>query len=362
MKSRYLPLDILRAIAGLSVPVLHLLEGFGQGLASRFGGHIYFAVEFFLLLMGYMLAHAYDGRWPQMSLGGFFARRLRRIHPFVVSGLVLGLAVFAVQAAGGPAFFPWLKGASPGTFLLAVACSFLMIPAPGISILAPFNACSWTLYYEYLGNLLYGLVLRRIGIRTLAVMTLLAAGFTATYVFQAPGFCAPHGLTIAGGWSANPQHFHNGLVRLLFPLLFGMLLARLRWRIVLPPKVAAVAVGAVFAALLFVPMTWFGGSSSAHRIFECAVIFALLPTLILVGVGNRPVVARSRATRAVVYFAELSYPLYMSHYPLIEVHQWLVRTAFTGLPPLATFLLSAGEYAIFLAIAAHFLALDKAAG
>lgn len=355
MKGRYLPLDVMRAVAGLSVPVLHLLEGFRDDRAARFGGHIYFAVEFFLLLMGYMLAHAYDARREEMPLGAFFARRLRRLHPFVVTGLLLGLAVFAVQFAGGPVFFPWLKNASFGTVALAVVCSLLMLPVPGIAMLSPFNACSWTLYYEYLGNIVYGLVLRRVGIKVLIALVLLAAAFTVGYVFQVPYVGGKHGLSIAGGWSSTLPHFHNGLARLCFPLVFGLLLARLKWRIVLPPKVAAVGVGLVFVGLLFTPMTWFAGHDLGHRLFECAVIFALLPALVLIGVGHAPVVAESPIARGVVYLAELSYPLYMSHYPLIEVHQWLVRTVFADLSPAVTFVLCAGEYALYVALAALFL-------
>ena len=358
-KSRYLSLDVLRAIAGLSVPVLHLLEGFGGERAARFGGHIYFAVEFFLLLMGYMLAHAYDARWSEMSFGAFCVRRLKRLHPFVVTGLLLGLAVFAVQLVAGPVFFPWLKGASFGTVALAVVCSFMMLPVPGISILAPFNACSWTLYYEYLGNLLYGLVLRRVGLKTLVALVFLAAAFTVTYVFQVPYVGGRHGLSIAGGWSATLPHLHTGLVRLCFPLVFGILLSRLKWRLTLPPKVAAVGVGLVFAALLFTPMTWFADRALAHRLFECGVIFVLLPVLLLIGAGNAPIVAESRLTRGVVYLAELSYPLYMSHYPLVEVHQWLVRTAFVDFSPATTFALTAGEYVFYVGLAALLMHMDS---
>ncbi len=356
-RGRYIALDVMRALAGLSVPVLHLLEGFRSGRETLYGGHIYFAVEFFMLLMGYMLGHAYDNRWGEkMGTGGFFLRRLKRLHPFVVTGLLLGLAVYAVQLAGGPVFFPWMKGATVGTIALAIVCSALMLPVPGISILAPFNACSWTLYYEYIGNLLYGLVLRRVGVKWLVALSVLGAAFTACWIFQVPVVGGRHGLSIAGGWSANVGHFHNGMVRLLFPLFFGLLLSRLKWRLTLPPTVAAIAVGVLFLALLFTPMTWFAGHDMAHRIFESAVVFAVLPAMLLVGVGNAPAVPQGVVGRATVYLAELSYPLYMSHYQLIEVHQWLVRAYFKDFSALAAFACSAAEYVLYIAIAAALLA------
>ena len=59
--NRNVILDVMRGLAGLAVPMMHLREGFGW--TGEFCGHTYFAVEFYILLMAYMFGAAYDRRW-----------------------------------------------------------------------------------------------------------------------------------------------------------------------------------------------------------------------------------------------------------------------------------------------------------
>ena len=59
-RERLIVLDALRAMAGLTVPLFHICENLGYPPLryESVCGHGYLAVEFFLLLMGYMLAYA----------------------------------------------------------------------------------------------------------------------------------------------------------------------------------------------------------------------------------------------------------------------------------------------------------------
>ena len=80
-RERLIVLDALRAMAGLTVPLFHICENLGYPPLryESVCGHGYLAVEFFLLLMGYMLAYAYDRRWSSgMGVWEFFRRRLVR--------------------------------------------------------------------------------------------------------------------------------------------------------------------------------------------------------------------------------------------------------------------------------------------
>lgn len=38
-------------------------------------------MDFFFVLSGFVVGYAYDDRWDRMSVGGFFKRRLIRLHP-----------------------------------------------------------------------------------------------------------------------------------------------------------------------------------------------------------------------------------------------------------------------------------------
>ena len=97
----YLLLDGLRGVAALLVLLFHLFEAvaFAAGRAEQDMFHGFLAVDFFLILSGFVMSYAYDGRWSEMSIGSFFRRRLIRLHPMVVAGVVFGLIVFAAQGS-----------------------------------------------------------------------------------------------------------------------------------------------------------------------------------------------------------------------------------------------------------------------
>lgn len=359
MRTRYLVLDILRALAGLSVPLLHLTESFWQrpgfGGERLFCGHVYYAVEFFLLLMGYMLGFAYDRRWREgMGTGDFFLRRLKRLHPMVVSGVALGGLVWLCSVVGVPNVKPILPAnASAGMVAWAFVAQLLVIPAFGFSMIAPLNACSWTLYYEYLGNVLYATVVRRLGVRTLAVCSAAAFAFAAWFVFS---HGAPY--TFDGGWSAvwrSRFSYMPALARLLFPLFFGQLLFRLGWKIRLPRRLAMTLVTVLFLALLFVPHSIGLGSASGmpwiNGVMDLAAMGVFMPLLLLVGVGVDAEPVEGRFVRTVAFFAELSYPLYMSHYMFMQVHRgWLDGPA-REMSDLAVIGVTALFYVAFLLVA-----------
>lgn len=342
-RKRLMILDALRAVAGLSIPLFHLFDPLTKRAEAPIGsimGHGYLAVEFFLLLMGYMLGYAYDRRWNEgMGVLEFFKRRLIRLHPLVVSGVVLGLVVVLAQPEPG-VWVPWLKDAG-GLGVLGIAMwAATMVPVVGYGMINPFNACSWTLYYEYAGNILYSLVIRRLGRAMLLFCALVAAFFWIAFAFHVNlnhVFGTDFRLfadvsnysiwSVAGGWAAKDVHVYAGFVRLGFPLFFGLLLFRLGWRIRLPKGAVWIAVS-VFLLVLCTPCTYkLGGPSHpwVNPLFEAVALIVVFPVLIMIGAGSETDES-STAARVVSYFAELSYPLYMSHYMFMYIYNWWVRT------------------------------------
>lgn len=90
-KKHYEILDGLRGIAAIMVVMLHILEIFSGGDHTKLMiNHGYLAVDFFFLLSGFVIAHAYDDRWNKMTIGQFFKRRLIRLHPLIIAGMTLG--------------------------------------------------------------------------------------------------------------------------------------------------------------------------------------------------------------------------------------------------------------------------------
>ena len=92
-KPNYLLLDALRGVAALMVVWYHFFEAFASSPLDQRFNHGYMAVDFFFILSGFVIGYAYDNRWQkgELTTGGFFKRRLIRLHPMVVLGAVIGV-------------------------------------------------------------------------------------------------------------------------------------------------------------------------------------------------------------------------------------------------------------------------------
>ena len=361
--NRNVILDVMRGLAGLAVPMMHLREGFGW--TGEFCGHTYFAVEFYILLMAYMFGAAYDRRWAEgMSVMDFAKRRLKRMHILVVSSFALSMAVWGLQLAG----VAWAgKSHMEGPVWMQawwVAAALLMLPAAGNSLIAPLNACSWTLYYQYLGNILYAAGVRKFSKSALAAAALVSALAAVVFVFPVDlnalfgvkcdyfARLARRPPTLQGGWGLGDMGITAGLVRLAFPLFFGLLLSRLGWRIRLPKSIATVFVAVLFVALMYIPGTGMFNPWKAEGVLngylDLSVMFFFMPLMLLIAVGSESY--GGRFAKAAKFFGELSFPVYMSHYMFMPMHQHYVKTYSGNLPDWGNYMVFACEYLVILLI------------
>ena len=90
--------DGLRGVASLVVVAFHLFEAHAASHADQIINHGYLAVDFFFVLSGFVIGYAYDDRWGRMTYRDFFKRRLIRLHPMVVMGMLIGAAAFSFGA------------------------------------------------------------------------------------------------------------------------------------------------------------------------------------------------------------------------------------------------------------------------
>ena len=79
-----------------SKPHYAILDGLSH--ADQIINHGYLAVDFFFVLSGFVIGYAYDDRWGRMTYRDFFKRRLIRLHPMVVMGMLIGAAAFSFGA------------------------------------------------------------------------------------------------------------------------------------------------------------------------------------------------------------------------------------------------------------------------
>jgi peptidoglycan/LPS O-acetylase OafA/YrhL len=343
-KGHYVVLDGLRGVASVMVVLFHLFEAYAGGSPQKqIVNHGYLAVDFFFLLSGFVVAYAYDDRWTVgMSQWEFYKRRLVRLQPMIIMGSLIGAALVAFQHFS---VFPKLEAASTWQIVAVMLLGCLMIPLrPSAEIrgwteIYPLNGPAWSLFYEYVANILYAVGLRKLSNRTLGVLAALAAlALVHMLVF------GPRG-DVVGGWALDAGGIRIGLTRVLFPFFAGVLLMRLGKRI----KVKGAF--AVCSLLLIVALTLprFGGTERLwlNGLYEAVCVIVLFPLIVVIGAGEKEVDGRS--VRIARFFGDLSYPLYITHYPLIYIYiGWVVDKK---VPAGQGALIGGGVFAAAIAIA-----------
>ena len=320
-KPHYELLDGLRGTAALLVISYHIGEGFATSPVDQHVNHGYLAVDFFFILSGFVIGYAYDDRWGKsLNIGNFFRRRLIRLHPMVIMGAVLGVEAYCIQGC-----VQWDGTAVPLTMvLLAFLLNLFLLPViPGTGTdvrgnaeMFPLNGPNWSLFFEYIGNILYALFLRRLSTRWLTALTAVAGlGLGAFAVGNLSGY--GH---LGVGWSMIDWNLLGGFLRLMFSFSIGLLMSR----VFRPVKIRGAfwICSAIVAVLLSLPHIGGGEKMWMNGLYEAVCTLFIFPALVWLGASGK---TTDKVTSKVCRFlGDISYPVYVVHYPLMYLfYAWL---------------------------------------
>ncbi len=313
-KSHYQILDGLRGVAALMVVAFHVFETFNGG--SRFAqiiNHGYLAVDFFFLLSGFVVAYAYDDRWGKMTQWDFYKRRLIRLQPMVIVGSLIGASLFYFQSCD---MFSLIAQTPVWKMLLVMLVGCTLIPLlPSMDIrgwqeMHPLNGPAWSLFYEYVANIMYALVVRKFSKKVLALFVLLTACLLIHYTVT-----GTQG-DVIGGWAIDNIQLRIGFTRMLYPFFAGVLLSRMGKLIHL--KGAFWICSLLIIVILSVPRI--GGSEHVwmNGLYESFCIILLFPLIVSIGAGGT--INGKYSIKACKFLGDISYPIYITHYPLIYTY------------------------------------------
>lgn len=325
-KPHYELLDGLRGVAALLVVFYHIFEGLsfaaGGTLITNIN-HGYLAVDFFFILSGFVIGYAYDDRWKRnMTLGNFFTRRLIRLHPMIIMGTIIGAITFCIQGS-----VQW-DGSHVATsaVMLALLAAMFFIPAyPGAGYdvrgngeMFSLNGPSWSLFFEYIGNILYALFIHRLSNRGLAILVALSGiGLAWFALFDIVGY----GM-LGVGWTLDGANFWGGMLRMLFPFSLGMLLSR-HFR---PIKIRGAFWICSAALLILFCVPYIEGKSPVclNGVYELICIALIFPALVWIAASGKT--TDKQSTRICRFLGDISFPLYAIHYPLMYLfYAWLIK-------------------------------------
>lgn len=326
-KRHFVMLDGLRGTAALVVVCFHIMEvlciSAGKEYVEGFN-HGYLAVDFFFILSGFVIGYAYDDRVGKtMSTGSFIKRRLIRLHPMIAAGAVIGAVSFIIQGrtswAGVEISVGWVVAALLMTMLMIPTLPGTATEVRGYGEMYPLNGPAWSLFFEYIGNLLYVLFIHRLGNKCLLALVVASGCGLATFMLMDVSGWG----TIGVGWMLDSVNFWGGMLRMLFPYTLGMYMARKRFSF--PHVPGAFWICSLLLTLMAMvpflpgktPVLW-------NSVYEMGCIMVLFPLIVLIASQGDGGGATTK--RVYGFLGNLSYPLYAVHYPIIYYFLYWLRS------------------------------------
>ncbi len=286
---RFDVLDGWRGVCAVLV-ALHHFSANGYIAALPLIRNAWLFVDFFFVLSGFVITHAYSQKLRSGPEFGIFAwRRFARLWPLHVAvlGAFVVLELIRLATTG--------DGFTGERTPLALLANLALVQSLGVTNGLTWNTPSWSISTEFYTYLVFAAACATTGKQALRVtlsVVLTAGGLAVLLVFSRYGM---------------RETFDWGFFRCLFGFFAGSLTYEVwkrGWFANHAGSLAEIAtVGIALAFLVFVP---------GHRAFEyfAVPVFALL---VLVFAQEHGIVSRAMRARAVAALGRWSYSIYMVH-------------------------------------------------
>ena len=288
----FVTLDGLRGVAAVAIVTRHCPVFWNTvtayGTVPNIAGHLsevgplfesYLAVDFFFVLSGFVLMHAYEQKLRDgMSIMHFMLVRLIRLYPLYLLALALTLLPYAWAHSKLGLY----GNISLSALATNAAFAILMLPSPISHDLFPVNVPTWTLFFELLASTVLALSGRNVTTKWLSVIV---AGsgllLCCAVVMHWFGFGMAGVGAMADGWYWSS--FGAGLLRVSFSFFAGVLTYRVwqKWPNQVHIPVVLIA-GALIAVLAAHPPAFL------ERPYDLTVTIIVFPALVFIGASNKP--------------------------------------------------------------------------
>lgn len=311
-------LTSLRFFAAMVV-VIHHFRYFAPFDLLAYTGFLhegYLAVDFFFILSGFILTHVYAPQWQagKMLAGDFIARRFARIYPLHFVTLLFMVGVALTPFRFGPVG-PW-----PGEFpFLSLLNNFLMIQSWGMDGGLTFNVPSWSIAAEWFAYLCFPWLLPvMMGLRPGRALLVVAGLYAYVWLMS---------------FSMDPTRpfttysFDCSILRVMPDFILGI--ALYRWSAT-RPVLGAAGVQLFAAACLAIALM--------HVRTPDIILIPIFCWMIRLGADMsrmpQDATGQKRTTWLArsfpVWLGDISYALYMVHYPVMVVVLLAAHTVLSG--------------------------------
>lgn len=343
-KHKFLYLDCLRGFAAVAVVLYHVTEN--NGLHWLPSADI--AVDLFFGLSGFVMAASYSQAIGQgLDFKTFIVRRLIRLYPMFLVGLLLGAAAIYIKHDLA------LSDISPDRLATIFYTNALFIPYFGSASTHVFNYVShdegfplspshWSLFFEIVAYAIFFFVSRR---KPKLVPVLAVAGwvlFFGVSLRWGTGLGWGHGIFFWGGLPRVVYGFFAGVVAfIVYSNDRSAAFSAARQFIAKHSRLVAL----LLISALILDFSWAPAKTAVAHI----LVVSASPLLVLIGACVR--VENGALNSACRILGFLSYPLYCIHYPILEFADVAARHPLRDTSPLA---LSCGVTALSIILAIVF--------
>jgi peptidoglycan/LPS O-acetylase OafA/YrhL len=330
MKRILLPLTSLRFFAVALVVVLYHRPRSGPHDWLPYEWHGPGIVAFFFLLSGFILTYTYHDRFVTRrprAIRNFLVARLVRVLPAYVLAFVI--VIGATVALHGVSVIHALKY---GLFPWKILAHLTLVQSwiPNIHWYYAFNPPAWSLSSECFFYLTFPLLLLGLATGSLLRRVAVFAAFSAVWV-------AVLGLYLSSPVDPVRDELKWMWLGYVFPLTrvfdfacgaaLGVLFVRLRpnvgpargWRYWAWGLTELGALGALWATLHFCPVHFDGNRLRHHMLSAFGYYLPASALLVWVGALGRGPLSRAVSWSPLVYLGELSYGIYIFHFPLLSL-------------------------------------------
>ncbi|MBP2300829.1 acyltransferase family protein [Azospirillum picis] len=314
---RFQVLDGWRGVCALSVALFHL-NALGHFHDVGFVRGSYLFVDFFFVLSGFVITHAYLGRIGDApSAGGFLVRRFGRVWPLHAMVLLAFVPLEVLKALVGGSSEPAFSGQfEPSAFFTNMA----LLHALGVEKSWTWNIPSWSISAEFFAYVTFAAV-------CLATRRATARGQTAALT-AVSALLAVVGAAVVIGFSDQyiDTSYDYGYFRCLYGFFTGHLVYRLHAASRITASSGGVAPGRPAAGLLagmeilcLVAVIAFVAASAGNALSLAApLVFALVVWVFTFEAGP---LSRLLATTPFQRLGTWSYSVYMVHALVLAVLQ-----------------------------------------
>ena len=304
--------------------------------------HEYLAVDLFFMLSGFVLTHAHarelDRGIDRTSYTRFLLLRLARVYPLHVVAL---LAILALHVLVAPNPLP---ASNVGCFGLHA----VMMASWGYCSGVSWNAPAWSLSSEWLAYLVLPLILLvTAGLTRLRTQLFVVGGIVITFV----GLFFSHYYFRVFQFETDYSNGAGAGGRVLFGVVLGSVLRRLYDQ----PRVHRLPWTLIFWLTLPVALACMSGLDGRRLDNNPWAYFAIM-LLTFAAACSPPSRLLPLTSRLPVYMGEISYAIYIFHFPVLLALGYLLRPrldeVLRGGSPLVASLVTLGAVVAVVAVAA----------